>query len=207
MSDTFSPEQAQEILLPDAYPVIEIGGRKVEIRPLSVYGSKAVFAFFRNLITPYQQGSQSYAEARDAFFLSMGEDRKRPDPLWFFDIFQKNLDDVVDLVHIILQRGDRTITLDFVKEHLEPLTHLPFIFDSVVKTNQLEALLKKATSTEMGRSILRGLASRLPSGSTASASTSASTTDTASETLPDETASGASSSSSSSETESPETST
>lgn len=183
-----SPEAAHGALFPGEDPKITIGGKEIAIKPFNLHGLDAIYGLVGDISKPYNDGARKFREARDAYVFARAANVEQtevpePDSLWWFDLVRKNITAVVKAVTIVLERGDSSVTEDWVRENLEPLVHLPQIVPIVIQANKLGDLAKKALTSEWGQMLI-ARASNL-SGLGISRSTSPGTTGSSPASSPD----------------------
>lgn len=152
-------------LFPQPAPAITIGGRAIPVKPLNAYGVMTVFTLVRDIVKPAFNAYRAYRKERDAYIAAAANEdpnAQMPFPFFWIDLLadQKNLDAVLMAVTHILQRGDASVTFEFVKEHLNPLVDLQDLLPMISQANGLGALLKKLLASELMATFTQTLATK-----------------------------------------------
>lgn len=159
MEPQFTGATADAMVFDQPKETVTIGGRQITIRPLNLAGIKVVLQFARESLNPIFSGYMTYHQAQIAHrkAIAAGEPSNPPNPLWWFGLIEGRLDDLVLLVTHVLQRGDPTLTLDFVRENIEPLVDLQKLLPAIVRQNHLDELLKNILSSQMATMLEQGM--------------------------------------------------
>jgi len=150
----FTQAEAERHLFPPPARTIVVGGRPIPVKPLNAHGVMTVFALVRDLARPAFDAYRAYRKERDAYIAALAsgcEDVEQPFPFFFLDVLadKRNLDNILLAVTHVLQRGDPSLTLEFVTEHFEPIVQLQELLPIVAESNALTTLLRKLLASEL----------------------------------------------------------